>query len=85
MDLSWLDTVQWPALIVTVLASWLVTKQQKRQRKLGFWLFLLSNILWTIWGVYAHAYALIALQLCLSVSNIHGIVNNRIHGDTKIT
>lgn len=76
-DMGWLAYLQWPALAVTVLASWMVSLKQKNQRKTGFWVFLLSNILWGIWGVYAQAYALIALQVCLSVSNIHGIVSNR--------
>lgn len=77
MAMSWLGYMQWPALIVTVLASWMVSVRYKDRRKTGFWLFLLSNILWGVWGVYAQAYALIALQICLSITNIHGILTNR--------
>lgn len=76
MAMSWLGYMQWPALIVTVLASWMVSVRYKDRRKTGFWLFLLSNILWGVWGIYAQAYALIALQICLSVTNIHGILTN---------
>ena len=75
--MGWLEYMQWPALVVTVLASWMVSKKQRSERKIGFWLFLASNVLWGIWGVYAQAYALIALQACLSVSNVHGIICNR--------
>lgn len=75
--MNWLDYLQWPALIVTVFAAWMVSLKQKGQRKTGFWLFLLSNVLWGIWGVYVQAYALIALQMCLSVTNIHGIKSNK--------
>lgn len=85
MEMGWLGYMQWPALVVTVFAAWMVSLKQKRQRKIGFWLFLLSNILWGIWGVYAQAYALIALQLCLSVSNIHGVITNRAKPSDNLT
>jgi hypothetical protein len=39
---------------------------------MGFWLFIASNILWVLWGVQAHAYALIVLQVCLAAMNIRG-------------
>jgi hypothetical protein len=31
-----------------------------------------SNVLWLIWGVHAHAYALMVLQVCLAAMNIRG-------------
>jgi hypothetical protein len=67
-----LDLVQWPAMIVTVVASWYVASMQRQRRKVGFWLFLLSNVLWVVWGIHARAYALIALQVCLAVMNVRG-------------
>jgi hypothetical protein len=78
--MEFLDLVQWPAMVVTVLAAWLVASQSKRKREIGFWVFLLSNALWIIWGVHANAYALITLQLCLAAMNIRGAYKN----DTKI-
>lgn len=75
--MNWIDYLQWPALIVTVIASWKVSVTHKDERKTGFWLFLLSNALWAAWGIFAHAYALILLQACLAVSNIHGVIKNR--------
>ena len=42
----------------------------------GFWLFLLSNVLWVIWGWHAQAYALIVLQLCLAALNVRGARKN---------
>jgi hypothetical protein len=67
-----MDYLQWPAMLITVTASWYVASARKGKRNLGFWLFLLSNLLWTAWGLYAHAYALIVLQICLGVMNIRG-------------
>jgi hypothetical protein len=70
------DLVQWPAMIVTVTAAWFVASSHKQRRQIGFWLFLLSNALWIVWAVHAHAYALLILQLCLAVMNIRGEQRN---------
>jgi hypothetical protein len=70
--MSAIDLVQWPAMVVTVVAAWFVASSSASRRKLGFWLFMLSNVLWIVWGVGAHAYALITLQVCLAVMNIRG-------------
>jgi hypothetical protein len=67
-----LNLIQWPAMVVTVAASWFVASRSKKRRQIGFWLFLLSNILWVIWAVSAQAYALLVLQLCLAFMNIRG-------------
>ncbi|MEA2206707.1 MAG: hypothetical protein QOE77_3483 [Blastocatellia bacterium] len=75
--MSWLDALQWPAMIVTVMAAWLVASQRKFKRNWGFWIFLLSNVLWIVWGLHDGAYALIALQLCLAFLNIRGTIKNR--------
>ena len=72
-----LDWIQWPAMAVTVFAAWLVASKREFKRNWGFWCFLASNVLWTAWGLWAHAYALIVLQVCLAVLNIRGTVKNR--------
>ncbi|HMM68377.1 MAG TPA: hypothetical protein PKC03_15690 [Dokdonella sp.] len=72
-----LDLVQWPAMIATLLAGWLVASKYRRRRDQGFWLFLLSNILWVAWGVFAQAWALVVLQFGLALTNIRGVVKNR--------
>jgi len=69
---QYLDLVQWPAMLATAIASWYVASTVKARRNWGFWLFLVSNVLWVVWGVPAHAYALIALQVCLVAMNIRG-------------
>jgi hypothetical protein len=72
-DLNW---VQWPAMLVTLLAAWLVGSISKRKRKIGFWVFLSSNVLWVIWGLYTSTYALILLQFGLAAINIRGARKN---------
>jgi hypothetical protein len=74
--MDFLDAIQWPAMLVTVVAAWMVAAQSKHKRNWGFWLFLLSNVLWISWGLRAGAYALIILQLCLAFLNIRGTVKN---------
>jgi hypothetical protein len=76
--LAYLDWVQWPAMLVTVLAAWLIGSQRPQRRMSGFVCFSLSNLLWVIWGVHAGAYALIVLQLCLFLMNLRGFMKNRV-------
>ena len=75
--MEWINLLQWPAMIVTVMAAWLVASQRKLKRNWGFWLFLLSNVLWIAWGLYDHAYALILLQVGLALTNVRGAVKNQ--------
>ncbi|MEP6636789.1 MAG: hypothetical protein ABJB97_08695 [Acidobacteriota bacterium] len=75
--MGWVNWIQWPAMGVTVIAAWLVASQRKFKRNWGFWLFLLSNVLWVAWGLHDGAYALILLQICLALLNIRGAMKNR--------
>lgn len=67
-----LDAIQWPAMVVTLVSTWLVASSHDRRREWGFWCFMASNVLWVAWGWHASAYALIALQVGLFVLNIRG-------------
>lgn len=70
--MDWLDLLQWPAMVVTLAASWLVASRSAGRRNVGFWVFLASNALWVAWGWHAGAHALIALQVGLAAMNIRG-------------
>jgi hypothetical protein len=59
-----------------VLAAYWIGSLHRRKRLVGFWLFLLSNVLWIVWGWQAEAWALILLQLCLAVLNFRGLSKN---------
>jgi hypothetical protein len=74
--MDWIDVLQWPAMVVTVVAAWLVASQSKRRRRVGFWVFLLSNVLWIAWGLHDPAYALVVLQLALGAMNVRGAFRN---------
>ena len=71
-----LELIQWPAMLVTLWAAWAVASQDRRRRKLGFWLFIASNILWVAWGVNERAWALILLQVGLFMLNLRGARKN---------
>ncbi len=62
-----LNFLQWPAMIATLLSAWLVASKSEHRRGLGFWIFIVSNVLWVLWGWHDGAYALIAMQFGLSV------------------
>jgi hypothetical protein len=70
------NALQWPAMIVTLIAAWLVASQSRGKRTVGFWCFIASNILWIAWAVHDEAYALIALQVGLFVLNVRAVCKN---------
>lgn len=71
-----LDLIQWPAMVITILAAWFTASTSRVRRRIGFWTFLLSNVLWVIWGWHVRAWALIVLQVALAVMNTRGARNN---------
>ncbi|HYL90151.1 MAG TPA: hypothetical protein VEU32_15465 [Burkholderiales bacterium] len=70
------DLLQWPAMLTTVAASWLVASRSPARRAAGFGCFLASNLLWVLWGWHDHAHALVALQFCLAALNMRGVYKN---------
>ena len=70
------DALQWPAMVVTLVAAWLVASQSRRRRSWGFWCFIVSNLLWMAWGWHDGAFALIALQVGLFALNLRGARKN---------
>lgn len=75
-----IEHLQWPAMVITILAAWFIGSRSKRRRAIGFWLFLASNILWVIWGWHDGAYALIILQFALAAMNMRGAYKNEAPG-----
>ncbi len=79
-----LNALQWPAMIATLVAAWLVASQAKSRRNWGFLCFIVSNVLWVVWGWHDRAFALVALQLGLFALNLRGARKNepRKHQET---
>jgi hypothetical protein len=74
--MDYVDLTQWPAMALTAVAAWLVGSRSAVKRNVGFWIFLVSNVLWIVWGWHVQAYALILLQVCLALLNIRGAQKN---------
>jgi len=72
MNVDWINLLQWPAMVATLVAAWLVGSSSKTRRNKGFWCFIASNVLWMAWGWHDQAYALIALQIGLFGLNLRG-------------
>jgi len=39
----------------------------------GFWISLIGNIIWSIWGIQKKAYFLILVQFFLALASINGL------------
>jgi hypothetical protein len=76
MNDALLDTLQWPAMAVTLVAAWLVASTRRGRREAGFWWFIASNVLWIAWAWHARAWALIVLQVGLFMMNVRGAKKN---------
>ena len=71
---DWVNLIQWPAMGITLAASWLVASTKESRRYIGFWIFLLSNVLWVVWALHDGAFALVTLQIGLAGLNIRGAI-----------
>jgi hypothetical protein len=74
--MDYIDALQWPAMVITVVTAYLVASRLAYKRAVGFWCFLASNVLWVAWGVHDHAWALVGLQFFLAALNIRGVYKN---------
>ena len=72
--MDFINLLQWPAMVFTIAAAWLVASTSLTLRNWGFWVFLFSNVLWVTWALHDDAFALIALQLGLAAMNIRGAI-----------
>jgi hypothetical protein len=73
---DYIDLLQWPAMVVTLMGAWWLASQKPGRRMIGFLLMVTSNVLWMIWGWSDEAWALVVLQVCLMATNVRGIVKN---------
>ena len=74
--MNFLDLLQWPAMAVTITASWMVASSRAERRKYGFWIFIVSNVLWIAWAIPSKAWALVVLQAALFAMNLRGSAKN---------
>ena len=77
------DLLQWPAFLASLTAASLVASNRQVSRNVGFWIFLLSNLLWIAWGWQTSAWALIALQVGLAILNVRGLFKTEEAGEMR--
>jgi hypothetical protein len=70
---SVIDLLQWPAMLASLVAAWLTASPEQHKRNLGFWAYLISNVLWIVWGWHDGSYAVALLQIGLAALNIRGV------------
>jgi hypothetical protein len=75
-EMETLDLLQWPAMVASIVAAWLVGARSQRRRQYGFWCFMASNALWIAWGWNARAWAIVGLQVALAMLNVRGVKKN---------
>lgn len=78
-----IDWLQWPAMLVSILAAWFLGSPSALKRGIGFWGMLVSNVVWAVWGWHDGAFALIALQFCLAAMNIRGAFKAEAEAEAK--
>lgn len=68
--------LEWPAMIISLLAAYLLGSQKAEKRVWAFWMLTAGNVMWIAWGWGADAWALIALNLGLMMLNLRAIRKN---------
>ena len=73
---DYIDLLQWPAMVVTLFGAYWLASRKPGRRMFGFWMMVLSNLMWIAWGWSDEAWALIVLQVGLMALNARGIIKN---------
>ena len=69
------DLIGWFAALTAMTGSGLLALRSHRWSKWGFVAFLVSNLLWITWAIYAGATHLLVQNLGFTVTSVVGIVN----------
>jgi hypothetical protein len=73
MTISW---IQWPAMVVTIAASYWVASDNQRWRCVGSWLFPDQQRAVDMWAIAEDAYVPIILPVGLALMKIRGVDKN---------
>jgi hypothetical protein len=73
---DFIGLLEWPAMIVTLIASWFLASKSPHKRIVAFALLISGNVLWIAWGWDDGAWALVGLNAGLLALNVRGIVKN---------
>lgn len=69
-----MKAIEWLASLIGLLGALLLALHNEISGW-GFVAFLLSNILWIVWGVRKRAHGLLTMQIGFTVTSLMGIIN----------
>jgi hypothetical protein len=69
--------LDWPAMAMALIGSYLVGNTSIISRRRGFIIYLVSNALWITWGVATHNWPLAIMSLAFCYTSGRGWVNAR--------
>ncbi|MCK6490621.1 MAG: hypothetical protein L6R48_20400 [Planctomycetes bacterium] len=72
-----LDLLQYPGVALGLIGAVLVSQRTPRLRRMGFLLWIASNVLLISWAISAAAWGLLAMYAVYSVTSVMGWLNNR--------
>jgi hypothetical protein len=75
-----IDWLQWAAALATIIGAYCVGSTRRSRRIVGFIIFVVSNVLWILWGWPRAAWGLIFVQFALMALNARGLVKNESAG-----
>ncbi len=68
---------QYPALITGIIGAYFVSSTTSKKRYWGFFLWIISDICWALFGLSASGYGLVIMQLIFIFTSSRGMFNNR--------
>ncbi len=69
--------LEWGATLVSLAGAWLTASSSQRSRKLGFGAFLVSNVMWAVWGATMGVWGLVTMQVLFLGTSVRGLISNR--------
>jgi hypothetical protein len=69
--------LDWPAMLTALIGTFILSRRapSARMRRLAFFIYLVSNLLWLAWACHLRAYPMIIMQLGFLYTSIDGIRN----------
>lgn len=69
------SSIEWAACLAGLLGAGLLAMNDSNISRWGFVAFLVSNLLWIIYGLDHKAYSLIVMQVGFTITSTVGIIN----------
>lgn len=71
-----LDWIQYPGVALSLTGAWLVSSPQAPRRRVGFAIWIVSNVVLITWAVSVSAWGLVGMYSFFTVTSARGVRNN---------